>query len=306
MSTPDNRSVNFFSLFRRGQHYSKTWPLEKRLAPVFVENRVIKMTRYAIRFMPPIAVFTLCWQIALGGQLGPAVATALFALSLPMQGLWWLGKRSVTPLPPAILNWFYEVRGKLQESGQVLAPVEGKLSLLFFHRSRVIQESTMEMTNAQRLILSNQYKMMTMLDPANAERYRRLQTIIERGYGLQMRELDREFGELKEETCRTIIDIMEMYHALHVSWSNLQDQQSIDERRVTFLGFDAATEARYLGYVRFMVNVEGRYTHFDAGTHGFNAQTPMWEKYQRMLNVWHACPRQYHLSANEINQIINA
>lgn len=66
----------------------------------------------------------------------------------------------------------------------------------------------MEMTNAQRLILSNQYKMMTMLDPANAERYRRLQTIIERGYGLQMRELDREFGELKEETCRTIIDIM--------------------------------------------------------------------------------------------------
>jgi uncharacterized membrane protein YfbV (UPF0208 family) len=57
-----------------------------------------------------LRVFTLCWQIALGGQLGPAVATALFALSLPMQGLWWLGKRSVTPLPPSILNWFYEVR----------------------------------------------------------------------------------------------------------------------------------------------------------------------------------------------------
>ena len=73
----------------------------------------------------------------------------------------------------------------------------------------------MEMTNAQRLILSNQYKMMTMLDPDNAERYRRLQTIIERGYGLQMRELDREFGQLTEETCRTVIDIMEMYHALH-------------------------------------------------------------------------------------------
>ena len=89
----------------------------------------------------------------------------------------------------------------------------------------------MEMTNAQRLILSNQYKMMTMLDPDNAERYRRLQTIIERGYGLQMRELDREFGQLTEETCRTIIDIMEMYHALHVSWTNLKDASGIDERR---------------------------------------------------------------------------
>lgn len=61
-----------------------------------------------------------------GRSAWAAVATALFALSLPMQGLWWLGKRSVTPLPPAILNWFYDVRGKLQESGQVLAPVEGK------------------------------------------------------------------------------------------------------------------------------------------------------------------------------------
>lgn len=117
MSTPEIPSVNFFSLFRRGQHYAKTWPMEKRLAPMFIENRTIRATRYAIRFMPPIAVFTLCWQIALGGQLGPAVATALFALSLPMQGLWWLGKRSVTPLPPSVLHWFYEVRGKLEEAG---------------------------------------------------------------------------------------------------------------------------------------------------------------------------------------------
>ncbi|VFS64945.1 Uncharacterized protein conserved in bacteria [Kluyvera cryocrescens] len=77
MSTPEQRPVSFFSLFSRGQRYSKTWPLDKRLAPVFVENRVIRATRHAIRFMPPLAIFTLCWQIALGGQLGPAVATAL-------------------------------------------------------------------------------------------------------------------------------------------------------------------------------------------------------------------------------------
>lgn len=33
MSTPDNRAVNFFSLFRRGQHYAKTWPMEKGWRP---------------------------------------------------------------------------------------------------------------------------------------------------------------------------------------------------------------------------------------------------------------------------------
>lgn len=84
------------------------------------------MTRYAIRFMPPIAVFTLCWQIALGGQLGPAVATALFALSLPMQGLWWLGKRSVTPLPLLSSTGFMKFAVNCRSLDGVLAPVEGK------------------------------------------------------------------------------------------------------------------------------------------------------------------------------------
>lgn len=125
MPQPGHPPVNFFSLFRRGQHYAKTWPLEKRLSPVFVENRVIRMTRFAIRIMPPLAVFILSWQIALSGQLGSALATALFAISLPMQGLWWLGKRSVTPLPPDLLHWFWQMRDKLQLADQVLSPVEG-------------------------------------------------------------------------------------------------------------------------------------------------------------------------------------
>lgn len=99
---------------------------------------------------------------------------------------------------------------------------------------------------------------------------------------------------------------MEMHHALQVSYNNLKERQDIDARRLEFLGFDAATEARYLSYVRFLVNTEGRYTHFDCGSHGFNAQTKMWDKYLRMLAVWHACPRQYHLSAVEITQILNA
>ena len=54
-----------------------------------------------------------------------AIATALFACSMPMQGLWWLGRRSVTPLPPTLLQWFHEVRNKLTEAGQAVAPVEG-------------------------------------------------------------------------------------------------------------------------------------------------------------------------------------
>ncbi|QDX96935.1 DUF412 domain-containing protein [Pectobacterium carotovorum subsp. carotovorum] len=124
MATKPDSRISWLQLLQRGQHYMKTWPAEKRLAPVFPENRVARATRFGIRVMPPLAVFILTWQIALGGQLGPAIATALFACSLPLQGLWWLGRRSVTPLPPTLAQWFHEIRHKLLESGQALAPLE--------------------------------------------------------------------------------------------------------------------------------------------------------------------------------------
>lgn len=124
-SQPTGQS-GWWRLLQCGQYYMKTWPVEKRLAPLFPENRVVRATQFAIRGMPPLAVFTLTWQIALGGQLGPAVATALFACSLPLQALWWLGRRSVTPLPPSLLAWCQDIRHKLQEAGVALAPIEGQ------------------------------------------------------------------------------------------------------------------------------------------------------------------------------------
>ncbi|CAH0526457.1 YfbU family protein [Vibrio hippocampi] len=166
----------------------------------------------------------------------------------------------------------------------------------------------MEMTNAQRLILSNQYYLMAKLTPENAAKYERLQTIVERGYELQMREMNKEFGCLVEDECREIIDIMEMYHAMQESNKMLSetDRKDVDQRRLQFLGFDIATEAQRVHYVRFLVDSEGLYTQFDKADHHFNSQTPMLDKYRRMLVTWRNCPRQYHLSASEFRQIFNA
>lgn len=166
----------------------------------------------------------------------------------------------------------------------------------------------MEMTNAQRLILSNQYILMAQMDPANTAKYHRLQTIVERGYGLQMRELNKDFGCLSEEECRLVIDYMEMHHAMQESYKMLDTdkQVDVDPRRLQFLGFDAATESQLVHYVRFLTEEEGLYPQFEKAEHNFNSQVPMLDKYQRMLQTWRNCPRQYHLSATEIQQIVNA
>ncbi|NOH32268.1 YfbU family protein [Vibrio chagasii] len=166
----------------------------------------------------------------------------------------------------------------------------------------------MEMTNAQRLILSNQYYLMSQMDPENSAKYQRLQTIVERGYELQMRELNKEFGCLTEAECREIIDIMEMYHAMQESNKMLEEDErkEVDQRRLQFLGFDIASEAQIVHYVRFLVDSEGLYPQFDKADRHFNSQMPMLDKYRRMLTTWRNCPRQYHLCATELSQIFSA
>lgn len=166
----------------------------------------------------------------------------------------------------------------------------------------------MEMTHAQRLILSNQYHLLAQLEPNNADKYKRLQTIVERGYELQMRELDKHFGCIEEQDCREIINIMEMYHAMQESNNMLSETEKadVDQRRLQFLGFDIATEHQAVNYVRFLTDSEGLYPQFSKEDHHFNAQMPMLDKYRRMISTWRNCPRQYHLSATELTQIFNA
>ncbi len=165
----------------------------------------------------------------------------------------------------------------------------------------------MEMTAAQRLILSNQYTLMAQLDPSNEQKYQRLKTIVERGYALQISDLAKDFGDMSEALCRQLIEFMEMHHAMQTSFNLLPEQErnELDTRRLMFWGFDAAKEAHLMHYIRFLIHSEGLYPEFKNNEHDFNSQTPMYEKYQRMLKHWKDCPRKYHLSLSEITQILN-
>ena len=48
---------SFFSTLKQGQIYLQTWPLEAKLGIIFPENRIIKATKFAQKFMPFMAVF---------------------------------------------------------------------------------------------------------------------------------------------------------------------------------------------------------------------------------------------------------
>ncbi|PJG84225.1 YfbU family protein [Conservatibacter flavescens] len=164
----------------------------------------------------------------------------------------------------------------------------------------------MEMTSTQRLILTNQYKLMALLEPQNAGKYQRLEAIVKGGFRRELKELDKEFCDLSEQECQMVLDTLEMYNALNVSYEQLADKSSISELRLQFPGYCAIRERKYLNYLRFITGIEGKYQHVMECEHGCDSQTPMWDKYSKMLDVLHSCPHEYHLSASEIERILNA
>ncbi|BDY03998.1 terminus macrodomain insulation protein YfbV [Ferrimonas sp. YFM] len=124
--------MTFFETLRCGNHYMKQWPRAVQLAPLFPEYRVIKATELAIRVMPPVAVFCLWFQLQWLGpeSLPQIIASTLFLLSLPLQGLYWLGWRSQQLLPRPLVAWCDDLRSRMLEAGEQIAPLGARARYL--------------------------------------------------------------------------------------------------------------------------------------------------------------------------------
>lgn len=102
---------------QQGQRYANTLPNQKKLDLFMPDVRVIRLVKFAGRFMPAFACFAIVWQYFFSDPsqsiLVNSVLTAIFAVSIPFQGLYWLGKRARSPLPLSLLKWYEELRQKL-------------------------------------------------------------------------------------------------------------------------------------------------------------------------------------------------
>lgn len=113
-----------YSTVRAGREYSRQWPTKAELNGLFPENKVIRLTELAFRYIPLLALVVACLQFTLLGEtfLPQILAMMLFLASLPFQGWYWLGVRAATPLPPAMISWYKQIRQQMQQHGIVLAP----------------------------------------------------------------------------------------------------------------------------------------------------------------------------------------
>ncbi|GAA0852579.1 terminus macrodomain insulation protein YfbV [Aliiglaciecola litoralis] len=116
-------SQTITDIFRDGQDYMKIWPMKKELNSLFPEGRVISATKFSISVMPPVAVLSVFALVNFNGEhfIPQAIAVGAFFLSLPLQGLMWLGYRSKQTLPPAMRAWYQEIQHKMRLEGVVVS-----------------------------------------------------------------------------------------------------------------------------------------------------------------------------------------
>jgi uncharacterized protein YfbU (UPF0304 family) len=149
----------------------------------------------------------------------------------------------------------------------------------------------MKLSRTERWILSNQYRILETLYPAEAASYARNREALDSGYelhyGWMAERIYDEDDMLSEEDCREVMQILNMYLALKRSYEALQDKSGIEEWQIKFSGFDGNNETTRLAYMRYL-NEEGEaYADLDRGDN-FNSHMPSLDGYRRQLAEWKA------------------
>ncbi|MCC2615408.1 DUF412 domain-containing protein [Aestuariibacter halophilus] len=134
-------SMSVTTLLKSGQQYMRTWPMQKELYSLFPECKVIKATRFANMVMPPAAVVCsmLLYQ-ANGADAIPQILTVMAVfLSIPLQGVLWLGHRANQALPPSMRRWYFEVQQKMRSEGCFVGHSGSDSKLRYMELARLLK-----------------------------------------------------------------------------------------------------------------------------------------------------------------------
>jgi len=171
-------------------------------------------------------------------------------------------------------------------------------------------EEKVQLTKIQRLMLSNQFKILEGLYPEEKEYYEVRRKAIEEGYTLHYREAFEVLNEdeMTEKESQEVLDILNMYRSITFSYNKLENKTGIKEESIKFKGFDLndSEEAKRLMYTRYFIIELDRFRELTYGEkrRDFNSHWPMLNKYRKMLEVWESMDKRHQLTRAEIISLI--
>jgi len=167
----------------------------------------------------------------------------------------------------------------------------------------------MDLTVIERLLISNQFRILAKLYPEEEEYYSVQRKALENGYKLHYAEIVENFyEEMTEQECLEVVDILDMYRALTFSFENLKEKEGIREEEIHFDGFDGNNETRQYLYARYFILDLDRFTELTYGQKNpeLNSHSARLKKYRNMLAVWKLYKDKHDLSSKQIRAILDA
>jgi len=167
----------------------------------------------------------------------------------------------------------------------------------------------MELSVKERLMLSNQFKILEKLYPEEASYYAEHREALERGYALHYDWMVEFFSPpMTHEQSREVFEILNMYRAITFSNQNLPEDEREDHPLLQFPGFDGNNEGQYLLYTEYLINTLERWQEltYDQDNPDFNSHMEMLPAYRRMVTQWDQLGRPERLGAEGILKILEA
>lgn len=156
----------------------------------------------------------------------------------------------------------------------------------------------MKLEKKDRLILINQYKILARLDTNDSNYYKELIQILENGYEIFYSLLDQWIDEeMPKDESRFVLNILDLYRAIEDVKRRTKNDELTQHHYGVFKGFDGNNESEYLGFTRFLIEIQGKFQeqkqYYYQNDH-LNSHCPMLDKYRRMLdkvkedgiNIW--------------------
>jgi uncharacterized protein YfbU (UPF0304 family) len=173
-----------------------------------------------------------------------------------------------------------------------------------------VPNSSIEITDIERLSLINQFLILEKLNPEEAEYYEKNRIALEQGYKAHYKTIfEHLWDEMPEEKTKEVLDILEMYRSITWSYIDLNKGKKSDPK-YAFKGFDGNEESEQLSYCHyFIVNLE-RYQELVQNPEypDFNSHCRMLDRYRRMLAIWKQEKEKndFKLTLEQINKIFAA
>lgn len=164
------------------------------------------------------------------------------------------------------------------------------------------------MTQVERQILVNQYRILAILDKDNAEAHELDAEILRDGHaGLY----DNVFSSLSNfttvEAGEETHQILNMYRGIDHSLGKLKGEvkKSLNLEALKFGGFDANDSGGHYTFARLLIERMRLYSEHDALYLNSHSSTSL-PKYRGMLALYKSFPDKLHMTAEQLQQLIDA